>query len=801
MAGLTEQTDKRDPTVEREQQTLERLSVALEVSGIACWQFSYDVGGITWLANPPANMCEPHESMEQIAARLGANIHPDDSLAMRKATEQALAAGLETMSMRVRSFDKNHSLRHIVIYQKFFRNAEGVPTHAIGGTRDITDEVETAARLQQQAEELADAKRRLERASLSVLEGHWEIDLSTMKHWASSNYYALLGYTPDEIDLSTAARAGQLVHPDDRQHSIQIAYLHIETGTPYEVELRVAVKGGGYRWFRLRGNAQRDANGRVTHLSGSLQDIHKQRLAEEELQRTRQRLERAIRGTQDGLWEWDLNTGSLWASPRYEAILRYREGELLRMGRGWDDLIHMEDREAVAAAQRAHFELNVPFDVEVRMCTNDGEFRWIRIRGEAERDAAGTPVRVSGSIQDVNDARATRDAILRASEAAQEANRAKSAFLANMSHEIRTPMNGIVGMTSLLLDTSLEGSQREYAETIRSSADSLLRVINDILDFSKIEAGKLDIESIDMSLPATVDDMRAIMSFQAAAKQLKFSVHIDPAAPRTVRGDPQRIRQCLINLVGNAIKFTQRGEVSIEIRAVGQRDGCVLTQFEVHDTGIGIPEHAQKALFQPFSQADSSTTRHYGGTGLGLSIVRRLVEMMGGEIGLRSEAGQGSTFWFVLPMQPVAPALPASEELTRQRPMLTKRYRATVLLVEDNVVNQKVACRFLERLGCEVTVVENGLEAVRAWESSPPDLILMDVQMPVMDGYTATREIRSKESPRARAPIIALTANALAGQLERCHEAGMDGLLTKPLDREQLQALLERLGFAEPHAA
>src|SRR5688572_15841726 len=349
-------------------------------------------------------------------------------------------------------------------------------------------------------------------------------------------------------------------------------------------------------------------------------------------------------------------------------------------------MIHADDLAVVAAAQRAHFDMNVPFDVEVRMCTKDGEFRWIRIRGKAERDATGNPVRVSGSIQDVNDARAARDAIVRASEAAQEANRAKSEFLANMSHEIRTPMNGIVGMTSLLLDSSLSREQREYADTIRSSADSLLRVINDILDFSKIEAGKLDIESIEMSPLTTVNDTQAILSLQAAAKQLKLSVHIDPEVPLIVMGDPQRIRQCLINLVGNAIKFTDIGAVTINVSVTERRSDSVVARFEVRDTGIGIAPEVLGSLFQPFSQADSSTTRHYGGTGLGLSIVRRLVEMMGGEVGVRSELGKGSAFWFLLPMRLAVTS--ADQNLSAdQRRAVAKRYAARVLLAEDNVVN------------------------------------------------------------------------------------------------------------------
>jgi PAS domain S-box-containing protein len=700
------------------------------------------------------------------------------------------------------------------------------------------------------------------------------------------------------------------------------------------------MKNGDYRWFRRRGMAERDDSGRALSISGSIQDVHEQKLAEDALKLAQQRFERAINGTQDGLWELEAN-GTAWCSPRIGELLGYGQDELPSDTNFLRLFLHPDDAATVASATQTHYEQGGAYDIEIRLRTKTGDYRWYRARATAERDAHGAPLRLSGSLQDVTEARAAREALLSATELAEAANRAKSEFLANVSHEIRTPMNGIIGMTGLLLETDLDRTQRDYADTIRSSADSLLNIINDILDFSKIEAGKLDIESIDLDLRSSVEDVATIMAFQAAAKNLELIVHVHPDVPNRVIGDPHRLRQCLLNMVGNAIKFTHQGEIVIEVSRVGRNDNRVLTRFEVCDTGIGITESALTKLFQPFVQADSSTTRHFGGTGLGLSIVRRLVEMMGGKIGARSRVGKGSTFWFELPLQPteatgqhpvldmnrvgrrvlviddnetnrrviagqlmhagyevslaasgiealsmlhqaaadeqpfdvvladhhmqnmdgatLGERINADPDLSHARlvmltsmdrhgdmqrfaslgfaayltkpvrprellacldrvlacdsrewhmqsqPIITRgslagsesryHYGCSVLLVEDNAVNQKVSVRYLERMGCTVRVADNGAEAIRAWNEAKYDIVLMDLQMPVMDGLTATLQIRQLEGSGNRTPIVALTANAMSGQLERCLAAGMDGFLTKPLEIGRLHETLERFGL------
>jgi PAS domain S-box-containing protein len=558
----------------------------------------------------------------------------------------------------------------------------------------------------------------------------------------------------------------------------------------------------------------------------------------------------------------------------------------------------------------------------------------------ALRSADGRTTGVVGIGRNITERVRAEAEVRAAREQAEAANRSKSEFVANMSHEIRTPMNGVVGMTDLLLQTELDEVQREYAETIRDSAHALLTVINDILDFSKIEAGKLDLELIDFDLRATVEDLSRLLAFQAHNKGLELTVSLDPLLPDVVRGDPSRIRQVLTNLGSNAVKFTAQGEVSLDVRVLETDAEQILVRFEVRDTGIGISAEGVERLFQPFSQVDASTTRRYGGTGLGLSIVRRLAELMGGEVGVESRVGEGSQFWFTARLAPAsvsgrpavrmvpvalrgrrvlavddnltnlkilkrqlqlfgieptttrsaAEALEAMRRAAREglpyeialidhdmpgcngadlgrqinadpplnsarlvvltssaqrpessrfaqlgfagflikpvaqddlleclmlvlgasaddwhaqsHPIVTEeqlRFRRVsgpkrrILVAEDNTVNQKVALFTLQKLGYQADVVTNGAEAVEAWKTGDYDAILMDCQMPVLDGYAATREIRRLQGGEDRVPIVALTAHAMQGADADCRAAGMDDYVTKPLDREQLRRCLERL--------
>ncbi|MFN0006913.1 MAG: response regulator [Planctomycetota bacterium] len=687
----------------------------------------------------------------------------------------------------------------------------------------------------------------------------------------------------------------------------------------------------------------------------STEAIERERV-EAALRKSEERFQIAMQGTGDGIWDRDLVTGELFLAPRFKQLLGYKEHEFRSTLETWDAHIHPQDLEQVNKSRKAHITGNWPYDVQYRMRTMENRWRWFRDRGQAIRDEGGHPVRMAGSIQDVTDLRAAQDRLRESAETllaakkqlegrtkdlevartqAEAANQAKSEFLAKMSHEIRTPMNGIIGMTQILLDTPLQPDQREYSGTIWSCADSLLAIINDILDFSKIEAGKLDLEAIDFDLRSVLEQVVDILAAKAQDKGLEMILSIEPEVPDSLRGDPGRLRQILLNLVGNAVKFTERGEIVVTAKLESETTTHATIGFSVRDTGIGLSEGHLGRVFQPFYQGDPSMTRRYGGTGLGLAICRRLSEMMSGRVGAVSEEGRGSTFWCTVKLEKrpgaVSSESPSASSLTGRRILVVDDSRASadvlrvsllewgcrceaisepsrvlpalraadregapfalalldlqmpeldglslgktiledpllagtkllllgpssrsdsvasaralgfagslakpvktrhlrerlltllgsaavqeehagpaspavpaphenssrprVLLAEDDEDNARIASIVLHKLGCQVTHVPNGFEALRALRSAAYDLVVMDCMMPEMDGFEATREIRRVEGTHRHTPIVALTAIDKQGDRERCLKAGMDDYMKKPIDQEEVQGVLAK---------
>ena len=595
------------------------------------------------------------------------------------------------------------------------------------------------------------------------------------------------------------------IHPDDRDKVM--AAVHAFFTSPEEAwsaEYRFRCADGSYAFVYGRGCVVRDSGSKPLRMVGSLTNITERKRAEEELTRSRRLLDEAQQLARIGGWEWEVRTNKVNWSDEVYRVFGFVPRSFSPTYDRYRASLHPDDQRRMQVFIDALLRRKKSASADNRIVQTDGQVRIIHNRATAILDDSGKVLRLVGTVQDVTELRQKESELLLAKSSAEAANRTKSEFLANMSHEIRTPMNGIIGMTELVLETELTSEQREYLGMAKSSARSLLGLINDILDFSKIEAGKLDLEAISFSLRDCLAATLKPLGMRAAQKGLELTADIAAAVPDHLIGDPMRLRQILVNLADNAIKFTERGNVTLDVAVESATDDEHHLHFSIADTGVGIPEEKRVLIFEAFAQADGTTTRTYGGTGLGLAIASQLVHHMGGRIWVESVVGKGTTFHFTARM-PVrhtpAPNLRHADVVAQTVAIPRAGAGLRILVAEDNLINRAVVNGVLKKEGHSLVHADNGCEAVEAVARENFDLILMDVQMPEMDGFEATRRIREFEKATGRQTrIVAMTAHAMAGDRERCLAAGMDDYVSKPLQKTQLLALLEGISAGRKHA-
>ena len=600
-----------------------------------------------------------------------------------------------------------------------------------------------------------------------------------------------LGYTEEEL---LSRPVGSFVHPEDRQATV-VRLERLAQGEPVvDIENRYRTRDGSYRWLAWRSITSPEGG----TVFGIARDITEKKQSEEDLRRSQERLAEAQRLAHLGSWEVPLDSpGAMgkmsWSAETYRIFGVSPQRFEPTLESFWQAAPE-EERGPLRARILEAISEGQNLDLKLPVQRPGGDLRTVHLRAEILDDVTGDHRRLMGSALDI-----TRH--VRAQQALAEASRAKSIFLANMSHEIRTPLNGILGLARLLFKSDLGPTDRDHVEIIRNSGEMLLDIINDVLDFSKIEAGKLVVEKVDFSLETLLSQLLEMMAPRAEGRGVELRLRRAEGTPDTLRGDPTRLRQVLLNLLSNALKFTPEGFVELRVEpSLAEEEGSIRLAFAVHDTGIGIPAEAMETLFDPFIQADTSTNRQFGGTGLGLAISQRIVGFLGGEITVESQPGHGSIFRFTALFEPAHGEI-QDHSVARVHTASWSGTSPRLLVVEDEPINRRVIVRLLEDLELEVTAVHNGEEALGILAREDFDLVLMDCQMPELDGYEATRRLRrtEQEGDREPLPVVAMTAHALSGDREKCLAAGMDDYLSKPFREEELIRLLEDwLGYSGP---
>jgi two-component system sensor histidine kinase/response regulator len=681
------------------------------------------------------------------------------------------------------------------------RDSQGRITGVVLVFSDVSDAYRVQQALRSREEQLSST------GELARVAG-WELDILTGES-TTSNEMRLLLEVPPQTPLSMT-EGWEFCRPGARERLEPLINAAVAEGTPWDVEVPMVTATGRDLWVRSRGRVFMK-DGRPVRVLGVVQDITDLRQSQQKLRESESLLKMASRLVRMGAWIVTLGDNRLVWSDEAAIIHEMPPGYSPTLEEA-SQFYTPEYRELVQQALKVCVRRGIAYDLEVQILTKSGRRIWVRTLGNAVRDHEGVISRVHGAFIDITEERAAREelqahrhhleqlvserttALVGARNAAEAASRAKSAFLANMSHEIRTPMNAIIGLTHLLHEDLQDRPQAlAQLDKVSAAAHHLLGIINDILDLSKIEADRLELEEREFALAEVIDNARGMLRDRAQAKGLSLETEIAPGVPKRLVGDPLRLEQILLNFLSNAIKFSEQGQIRLRARVAQQAGNIVMLHIEVQDRGIGITPEQQARLFQSFSQADDTTSRKYGGTGLGLVIAKRLASLMGGSVGVRSSPGVGSTFWMTARLHVAAlPAEPAGVGQRRPEDEIAARHNgARVLLVDDEPVNQEVTLAILTRLKLVVDVVGNGAEAVERVRTERYALVLMDVQMPVMDGLDAARAIRQLPD-RHHLPILAMTANAYAEDREVCIAAGMNDHITKPVAPSRLYACLLR---------
>jgi len=615
--------------------------------------------------------------------------------------------------------------------------------------------------------------------------GQWRLDAETMTITWSDEVYRIHGVDRETFNPSYDDAVG-FYHPDDRAPLMEAIAHSLRTGQGYKHRMRVIRRDGVERQVLTHADTELGPDGTVTAMFGVFQDVTEQEKIHDAVAASERAFRTLAERTSDIIAVFALDGTFRYVSPAITRLMGWGPEDLI--GRKTWDVIHPDDHAQVKQAYADFFAAGPAgpsSQLRYRGLHRDGSYRWLDAHPSILWDAEGRPVEVQDNVRDATATKQLEDDLKAERDRAEAAARAKTEFLANMSHELRTPLTSVIGFAGLLKQSKHLGpDERRYVDRIATSSDALLGVINDILDYSKLEAEAVGLDPLAFDPGAMIAGAVGIVESQCEAKGLTLVQTTDASVPPGLMGDEGRLRQVTLNLLSNAVKFTGQGTVTVSATYEGGR-----LKVAVTDTGIGISEDKAATLFRRFVQADTSTTRTFGGTGLGLAISRRLIEMMGGTIGVDSEPGVGSTFWFEVPLVPAHPGQEAhgpDEEAAVDTSL-------RILMADDAVANRELVSAILGGMGLSIDGVENGAEAVEAVRGGTYDLVLMDVHMPVMDGLTATREIRAMAGETGQVPIIALTANVQPEQVRLCHEAGMDAHVGKPIQVAELMATISRV--------